>query len=172
MERKQVRLIAVFAGVMMLSCAPGYVFARGGDIFALGDIFAPSGVFAEKPRDAALAIMEDFLVAFNARDEQSWADTLHFPHVRLASGEVKVYATKTEFVAAMDLDAFAKSSGWDHSVWDTLDVVQESERKVHIVVTFSRYTASGDKMASYPSFYVLEKLDGRWGVRARSSFAP
>ena len=83
-----------------------------------------------------------------------------------------MYSTKAEFVAAMGLNAFAESSGWDHSVWDNLEVVQESQRKVHILVTFSRYTASGDKLASYPSFYVLEKRDGRWGVRARSSFAP
>ncbi len=112
------------------------------------------GVFAQKPQDAALAVMGDFLAAFNSRDEQAWADTLHFPHVRLASGQVRVFATSVDFIAATDLEAFAESSGWDHSVWDSLEVVQVSE------------------LASYPSFYVVEKLDGRWGVRARSSFAP
>ena len=30
----------------------------------------------------------------------------------------------------------------------------------------------GAEMASYDSFYVVERIDGRWGVRARSSFAP
>ena len=130
------------------------------------------GVFAQTPQEAALQVMEDFLTAFNSRDEQAWADTLHFPHVRLASGRVRVYSTAADFVAATDLDAFAESSGWDHSVWDNLEVVQVSAQKVHIAVTFSRFTAAGDKLASYPSFYVVEKLDGRWGVRARSSFAP
>ncbi len=129
-------------------------------------------VIAQTPQEAALAVMEDFLTAFNARDEQAWASTLHFPHVRFASGQVRVYSSAADFVAATDLDAFAESTGWDHSVWDSLEVVQVSPRKVHIAVTFSRYTASGDKLASYPSFYVVEKLEGRWGVRARSSFAP
>ncbi|MFB3105910.1 MAG: hypothetical protein ACE1ZA_13455, partial [Pseudomonadales bacterium] len=85
---------------------------------------------------------------------------------------VKVFANAAEFVAATDLDAFATSSGWDHSEWDTLEVIQVSSHKVHLAVAFSRYTATGEKLASYPSFYVVEKLDGRWGVRARSSFAP
>ena len=53
------------------------------------------GVFAEDVREdageAALGVMEDFLVAFNARDEEAWADTLHFPHVRLASGQESSY---------------------------------------------------------------------------------
>ncbi|MCZ6643704.1 MAG: hypothetical protein O7F71_19180 [Gammaproteobacteria bacterium] len=141
------------AGVLLLGCGIG-------------------GVFAQTPQEAALQVMEDFLSAFNSRDEQAWADTLHFPHVRLASGRVRVYSTSADFVAATDLDGFAESSGWDHSVWDNLEVVQVSAQKVHIAVTFSRFTAAGDKLASYPSFYVIEKLDGRWGVRARSSFAP
>ncbi|MCZ6640014.1 MAG: hypothetical protein O7F71_00435 [Gammaproteobacteria bacterium] len=142
-----------FGCVLLLSCA-------------IGD------VFAQTPQEAALKVMEDFLTAFNARDEQAWANTLHFPHVRLASGRVKVFANAAEFVAATDLDAFATSSGWDHSEWDTLEVIQVSSHKVHLAVAFSRYTATGEKLASYPSFYVVEKLDGRWGVRARSSFAP
>lgn len=127
------------AGMLLLSCACG-------------------GVVAQTPQEAALEVMDNFLTAFNARDEQAWANTLHFPHVRLASGQVTVYSTAAEFVAAMDLESFAESTGWDHSVWDTLEI--------------SRYTAVGDKMASYRSLYVIEKVNGRWGVRARSSFAP
>ncbi len=140
-------------GMLLLSCTSG-------------------GVVAQTPQEAALEVMDNFLTAFNARDEQAWANTLHFPHVRLASGQVTVYSTAADFIAAMDLESFAESTGWDHSVWDTLEVVQVSPRKVHIAVTFSRYTAAGDKMASYRSFYVIEKLNVRWGVRARSSFAP
>ncbi len=140
-------------GMLLLSCTSG-------------------GVVAQTPQEAALEVMDNFLTAFNARDEQAWANTLHFPHVRLASGQVTVYSTAADFVAAMDLESFAESTGWDHSVWDTLEVVQVSPQKVHIAVTFSRYTVVGDKMASYRSLYVVEELNGRWGVRARSSFAP
>ena len=36
----------------------------------------------------ARAVMDEFITQFNARDEAKWADTLLFPHVRIASGSV------------------------------------------------------------------------------------
>lgn len=131
----------------------------------------PEAAVAEA-RQAARGVMEDFLAAFNDRDEAAWADTLHFPHVRIASGTVTVYPDRAAFLDSRDLNAFADETGWDYSTWDDLDIVQASADKVHIVVTFTRYDQQGAKMASYDSFYVIERLDGRWGVRARSSFAP
>ncbi|MFP6836857.1 MAG: hypothetical protein VB948_12215 [Pseudomonadales bacterium] len=131
-----------------------------------------NGATAPVSSSAAIAVMNDFLVAFNARDEVAWARTLHFPHVRVASGEVVVYANEAEFIAAMDLDRFAQTTSWNHSTWDEMNVIQASAAKVHITVTFSRFNAGGDKISSYRSLYVVENIDGRWGVRARSSFAP
>lgn len=126
----------------------------------------------EDPEPAARQVMTDFLAAFNARDEAAWADTLLFPHVRLASGAVRVYPDRQAFLAEMDLGQFAEQSGWDHSTWDDMRVVQSSPDKVHIAVTFSRFDADGGLIGSYDSLYVIERAGGRWGVRARSSFAP
>jgi len=136
---------------------------------------APVVAAADPPGDperAARAVMAEFLAAFNARDERRWADTLHFPHVRLASQTVTVYPTREAFLEAMDLDAFARANDWDHSSWDDLRIVQASPRKVHVAVRFSRFRADGSRIASFDSLYVIEHVDGRWGVRARSSFAP
>jgi hypothetical protein len=127
---------------------------------------------AEAAEAAAIAVMHAFLAAFNDRDAEAWADTLLFPHVRLASGDVLVYPDRAAFVAAMDLQAFAAATGWDRSTWDDMRVVQASPDKVHIAVTFTRFDADGARLASYHSLYVIEQRDGRWGVRARSSFAP
>lgn len=121
---------------------------------------------------AAIAVMDAFLSAFNARDEAAWADSLHFPHVRLASQTVTVYPDRAAFLAAMDLDQFAASSGWRYSTWDDMSVIQSSPDKVHIKVKFSRFNDSDELLASFDSLYVIEKIDDRWGVRARSSFAP
>jgi hypothetical protein len=126
----------------------------------------------QSPAAAATVVMDNFLAAFNARDESAWAETLHFPHVRIASGQVLVYPTRSEFVAAMDLDVFAESTGWDHSTWDEMTVIQASAYKVHITVTFSRFNAAGKKISTFDSLYVVENVGGRWGIRARSSFAP
>lgn len=136
---------------------------------------APAGFAAGPAADAeaaARAVMTAFLDAFNARDESAWADTLHFPHVRIASGSVVVYPDRSAFLDAMDLNAFAEQTGWDYSTWDDMQIVQASPDKVHIAVTFTRYDPKGVELASYASLYVVENLDGRWGVRARSSFAP
>ena len=121
---------------------------------------------------AARAVMDAFITHFNARDEARWADTLLFPHVRVASGGVVVVPTKEEFVAATDLDEFARLYNWDHSAWDSIEVIQAGADKVHFKVRFSRFNPAGEKYASFDSLYVLQRVDGRWGIRARSSFAP
>jgi hypothetical protein len=126
----------------------------------------------EVAEQAALGVMQAFMNAFNARDTVAWAETLHFPHVRMASGDVHVYPDRDAFLAAMDMDAFAAAFGWDHSTWNDMRIVQSSPEKVHVAVEFSRFDAAGGKLASYHSLYVIELVDGRWGVRARSSFAP
>lgn len=121
---------------------------------------------------AALAVMDAFLAAFNARDEEAWAETLVYPHVRLASGTVAVYPDRAAFLDGMDLDAFAASTGWRRSNWDDMVIVQSSPDKVHVRVRFSRYDENDALLSTYDSLYILEPVAGRWGVRARSSFAP
>lgn len=59
---------------------------------ALTSTLAASAVTPEDPETAARAVMVAFLESFNNRDAEGWADTLQFPHVRLASGTVTVYA--------------------------------------------------------------------------------
>lgn len=39
---------------------------------------------------AALAILDDFMAAFNARDAEAFEATFHFPHYRIAGGDVSV----------------------------------------------------------------------------------
>lgn len=141
-------------------------------VAALFSLVAGPATAAEDPEQAARAVMSAFLDAFNARDEARWADTLQFPHVRLASQTVTVYPTREDFLAAMDLDAFARDNAWHHSTWDQMRAIQVSADKVHIAVLFSRFRADGTHISSFESLYVVEKVDGRWGIRARSSFAP
>ena len=67
--------------------------------------------------EQARKVMDEFMAAFNARDEARWAETLLFPHVRVASGSVIVHQSKALFLAATDLDLFAKLNDWSHSQW-------------------------------------------------------
>lgn len=121
---------------------------------------------------AAHQVMEEFLRAFNAKDEAAWADTLLFPHVRVAGGGLSVIPDRDSFVSAMDMDEFARTFDWGHSEWDAIEVIQAGPDKVHFKVQFSRFNPQGERNATFDSLYIIQRVDGRWGVRARSSFAP
>ena len=126
----------------------------------------------ESNAEIAVAKVEEYMTAFNARDPQAWASTLHFPHLRLASGEVVVTETEEEFVANMDFDAFAERFGWDHSAWDEIEAVQVAENAANVALTFSRYNAAGEVISTFNTLYLVTKENDKWGIRARSSFAP
>ena len=121
----------------------------------------------------AAKVMDDFMQAFNAQDSARWASTLLFPHVRISSGGVVVHPSREEFIEQMDFQAFARTYNWQRSAWDSLNVVQADANKVHIAVQFSRYNPQQKPLASFESLYILQPdTSGKWGIRARSSFAP
>lgn len=121
---------------------------------------------------AARAVMDDFMTTFNAKDEDAWAATFNYPHVRFASGNVIVSPDAKAITDTMDFAIFSARSGWDHSAWDKVEALDAGSTKVHFKVTFSRYTAEDKKLATYDSLYVVTLKDGHWGIQARSSFAP
>ncbi len=124
------------------------------------------------PVSEARGVMDEFMSAFNDRDEARWSETLLFPHVRIASGGVNVTPSRQAFLAEADMDRFAEENDWDFSEWDSIEVVQSGQDKVHFKVQFSRFNPQGERYATFDSLYILQKIDGRWGIRARSSFAP
>ena len=121
---------------------------------------------------AAMKALDEFMAAFNSRDPKAWAATLNYPHVRFASGTVRVWETEKDFAGYMDFDAFAERFGWDHSAWDSRKIFQSGENKVHIAVQFSRYDKENEKISTYESLYIVTQVDGHWGTQSRSSFAP
>jgi hypothetical protein len=97
--------------------------------------------------------------------------TCHFPHVRIASHQVLVMPKPEDYMnVGLHVSDFMQE-GWDHSEWVTRKITQADPEKVHVNVTFNRYTKDQQLINVETSFYILEKIDGRWGVRGRSSFA-
>jgi hypothetical protein len=119
---------------------------------------------------AGCKALDDFMTEFNSRDSLKWAQTLNYPHVRIAGNEVIVWSTAEDYAKANDLQQFAKT-GWHHSQWDWRRLVQKSDDKLHFLVQFTRYNDAGKPTASYESLYILTKRNNHWGVQARSSFA-
>lgn len=120
--------------------------------------------------EAAREVVEAFFRAFNARDQEGLRRSLHFPHVRLASGRVRITERPEDF--SVPFEALASSEGWDHSSLDEAEVVHDGPDKVHLAVSFTRYTADDTSYATHRSLWVITRADGQWGIQARSSFAP
>lgn len=118
-----------------------------------------------------LKVLDAWMDAFNRLDMTAWEKTFHFPHYRLASGNMRVLNKPGEQnVERIRTNLTAR--GWHHSGWDRRNIVHVSESKVHVDTQFTRYRADGSVIASYESLYVLTYEAGHWGIKLRSSFAP
>lgn len=122
--------------------------------------------------NAAMGVLDTFMDAFNRRDDAAMCGTFQYPHVRFAAGAVRTYDTHEDCVDQFDFARFAERFGWDHSGWDTRTVIQADANKVHVAVIFSRYDADDALIARFDSLYIVTRVDGLWGIRSRSSFAP
>jgi hypothetical protein len=117
----------------------------------------------------AYEITDKFMVTFNARDQAAHEETYHFPHVRIASGRVTVIPN-----TGTGRDTFPRliAQGWDHSAWADRQIVQCEAAKAHMLTTFIRYRADNSVLSQFDSLYIVELKNGKWGITARSSFAP
>ena len=120
---------------------------------------------------AALAVLDEFMANFNDEDMVGWSATLHYPHVRFASETVTVYPSAAEFTDRPVFEGL-RSTGWRRSAWRSRTPTLASDSKVHLETVFERYNAKGEAIGRYHSLYIVTKIDGRWGIQARSSLAP
>ncbi|MBX3484677.1 hypothetical protein [Phenylobacterium sp.] len=118
---------------------------------------------------AAQDRLDAFMKAFNARDLQAFEATFNFPHVRFASGTVTIINPGYHKPEMFGRGAL---TDWDHSAWDRRDVIHAGADKVHIDTRFSRYRKDNSLIGGFDSIYIVTRLDGRWGIQGRSSFAP
>lgn len=131
---------------------------------------AESGATSD-PEAEVQALLDVYMEEFNKADNVAWSRTLNYPHVRIASGSVRVWESAEKYADAFDF-AGLKSIGWHHSEWDAKRILHAGKEKAHVAVRFTRYRADGSKIATFDAMYVVTKVDGHWGVQARSSFAP
>ena len=114
--------------------------------------------------------IEIFFEGFNAEKDERIHESLNFPHVRIASGTVRVIEDPEHFKTPFA--SLKKIEGWHHSTLDRSDVIHAGTHKVHFDVCFSRFQADGTRYATHQAVWVVTRIDGHWGIQARSSFAP
>jgi len=126
---------------------------------------------AEYPAEVAAAqrVLDDFLLAFNARDIPAFEKTFNFPSVRLASQGLVILNPGDMKPERYTTGPLAE---WDHSKWDRRQVIHAGPDKVHIDTRFTRYRKDGSAIGGFDSVYVITKQEGHWGVKIRSSYAP
>ena len=138
---------------------------------------APQGPSTDAPFDRTAAarevqqVLDAFMEAFNRIDVAAWERTFHFPHYRLASGDMSVLERPGQ-QDGTELRRRLEASGWHHSAWERREIVHLAADKAHVDTRFVRYRADGSVLAAFDSLYVLTREEGRWGVKLRSSFAP
>lgn len=114
--------------------------------------------------------LDDFMVAFNARDLKAWEATFNFPSYRLASGRMVVIDGPGWHKQEMFDTALGE--GWHHSRWERRDVIHAGPEKVHIDTLFGRFRADDTLIGHFDSIYIVTLENDHWGIKLRSSFAP
>jgi uncharacterized NTF2-like protein DUF6841 len=126
-----------------------------------------------KAEREVMAVLDEFMAAFNRQDADAEERTYQFPHYRLAGGRMAVLneaGAETRAWMNGTYKAF-RDAGWDHSAWARRRIVHISDSKAHVDTEFTRYRKDGSIIGSYESLYVVTRGNGRWGIKLRSSFA-
>lgn len=97
------------------------------------------------------AYLDEFMKAFNSRDAEAWAKTVHYPHIRIAAYQVQIWNTPEEYAQSNDAKQLAQASTWARSAWTYRKLVQKSDDKLHFVTRFTRYDANDKPILSADS---------------------
>ena len=116
-----------------------------------------------------VAAIETYIAALNRRDLDGVRSAFHFPHVLFGAGVVTHYPTAADLSFAA-FDSRTAAHGWAKSTWDDHRVMMAGPDKVHVDVWFTRWRGDGTAIGVHHSMYIVTRIDGRWGIQARSSY--
>ncbi len=119
-----------------------------------------------------ITFMKNWEKRFNALDFEGLASMMHIPSYRLADGKLEVFEGQENSRRKDDTIAYLKKTGWHRTDYERVDFVHKFPRKVHISVQFARYREDDSLIGRWTSLYILTKLEGKWGMKFRSSWAP
>lgn len=122
-------------------------------------------------REAAIAAMHGFIDAFNAQNHEALADTLNYPHIRLANGAFTEIPTREAFIERSRAGkARLTAEGWARTTVAKIVAVHVGSDKVHLAITNERRHADGTVYKRFDTFWIATCVDGHWGIQFRSSY--
>ena len=120
---------------------------------------------------ACMSVLDRFMNGLNHYDAQAMDSAMHFPHVRFAGGQIKIYPQAGD--NPMDLfERLRREDDWKYSRWVSRELMQCSDIKAHYALSYTRFRSDDSVIGVYESLYVLTKVEGSWGIQMRSSFGP
>ena len=126
---------------------------------------------SSQAEEEVMGVLDAFMASFNASDPEAHTATYHFPHFRLAQGNMASWQTREDAINAHKLlFKHLPSTGWHKSEWIGRKFISISDSKVHVATRFRRLREDGSEIVATESLYVLTKVNGRWGIKLRSSY--
>jgi hypothetical protein len=123
---------------------------------------------SDSDRKAIFELFTEFAKTFSAHDFDAHFKLYHFPIVRVTGSKLTVYPTLSD--VPKDILMRGIPADYARSEWTSLEIIQGSPTKVHVIATFDRVRKDGTAIGNYPSLYIVEKINGVWGVTVRSNF--
>ncbi len=96
---------------------------------------------------------------------------LNYPHARVGGGGRLLVTEQADEMPDDFFERFSQRERWNRTCWETREVSQSSQDKVHLRIQFTRYRADGSLIGRYPSIWIMTNQDGHWAIKMRSSFA-
>ncbi len=128
---------------------------------------------ATQPRNGeseaeARKVIQAYFPLFSRHDAKGLLSVVNFPHIRVTDKGTLIIPSANEWRG----DPTPLESDYHHTELESLTFVQSNAMKAHAMVVFSRYRGDGKKYVSYPTLWIVTKVNGHWGIQIRSSFAP
>jgi hypothetical protein len=115
----------------------------------------------------AIACIDSFTDAFNARNLAGMDACLHFPHIILSGERLVIWEVGCQLPASF-FDDLERDTGWNRTVYLDRHAVLVSPRKVHLFVEYSRNRADGSVITLHKNLWVVTYDGDRWGIKQRS----
>ena len=114
---------------------------------------------------AGLQAVTAFFAAWNSHDPQAVAAAIHYPHVRIADGQVEVWRTPQAILTGAEA---GRQRTWYQTRVDNVEVVQTTANGVNLTVTTSRIGRDATVLSTDGGVFLVALRDGTWKVQARS----
>ncbi len=120
---------------------------------------------------SGIATARAFVDAFNAQDHEALADTLNYPHVRLANDRFTTIESRDDFITrSRKGKEYLEAEGWHHTMIGSIEVIHGSHDKVHMALGIDRCREDGGVYNHFDTLWIATLQNKHWGIQFRSSY--